>query len=101
MNMKNWGARKPKDQLPLLWRIIQEHQIKPMHMYVKKLDQAKEYLQIRFEQRIHELPEFQMQLLQYLQRPPISLELNVAPVSGQRFAVRFGSESGVQVKNRL
>ncbi len=100
--------KRPKNllnQLRHLKRIIQEHQVEPMHRYVKKVEKAKEAICECHQEKKSEESEklFQIQLLQYLQRPPIVIELDINVGEQRDFAVRFGSERdiGVEVGNWL
>ncbi len=91
--------KRPKNllnQLRYLKRIIQEHQVEPMHRYVKKVEKAKEAIfECHQEKKSEKL--FEIQLLQYLQRPPIIIELDINVDEQQDFAVRFGSERDIEL----
>jgi hypothetical protein len=103
---------RPKDflkQRDYLKLVIQEHQIKPMHRYVKKVDEAKTKLDEAKTKFLHETHEdtrereesFEMQLLQFLQRPTIKIDLDISISADSGFALHFGSvkDIGVEVRN--
>jgi hypothetical protein len=122
----NWASQDKQDRsktflndLKYLKLIIQEHQIKPMHRYVKRVDEAKTKLlreMSETKKKLHGTHEktqedtrecdefkelFEVQLLQFLQRPTINIDIDIELGPQSCFALQFGSEKdiGVEVRN--
>lgn len=109
------------NELKYLKLIIQEHQIKPMHRYVKRVDEAKTKLlreMSETKKKLHETHQktqedtgeckecdefevlFKMQLLQFLQRPTINIDLDIEVDPQSCFELKFGSEKDIGVEAR-
>jgi hypothetical protein len=83
MNQRHYGDPTFTSSLEILKRIIQEHQIKPMQRYTKRLTAAKEYYEAHARTHTHLHthmdPAKQLQLLEFLQRPPVRITLQLHP----------------------